>query len=91
MSDEQPNGRKYWLTKVGLALTALPVVGIFVIAALGKSNTDTATTFAAVLPPYYLAIGVLVTGFNAANAYTTGKAADNDLLNQGNPPNTEAR
>lgn len=83
MTRPKPNGRKYFLTKVGLGLTAAPVAGIFALAGAGKVTTDVTTLLAAALPPYYLAVGVLVSGFNAANAYTTGKAADNNLVGEG--------
>lgn len=72
----KPNGRKYTLTQVGLAMTAAPIVGVFVIAGLGKLDANVSTTFAAIIPPYYLAVGALVVGFGGANAYVSGKALD---------------
>lgn len=75
-----PDGRKYTLTQKGMVLTVVPLIGIFVLAGLGKATADVSQMFATVLPPYYLAVGALVTGFNASNAYATGKAADAGAL-----------
>lgn len=69
----KPNGRKYFLTKVGLAMTAAPLVVVFVLSGLGKFTADASATLSAIVPPYYLAVGVLITGFNAASSYVSGK------------------
>lgn len=69
----KPNGRKYFLTKVGLAMTAAPLVGVFVLAALGKFSAEASATLSAIIPPYYIAVGLLVGGFNAASSYVSAK------------------
>lgn len=72
----KPNGRKYTLTRVGLAMTGAPVLALFILAGLSKVSAEVASVVSAILPAYYLAIGALVTGFNASNAYISGKGSE---------------
>ena len=83
VTEVPPDGRKYTLTRAGLALTVAPVGALFVLAGFGKVTADVLTAITSMMPSYYLAIGALVTGFNAANAYATGKAADANALTPG--------
>ena len=69
----KPNGRKYFLTKVGLAMTAAPLVGMFFLAGLGKFSPEASAALSAIVPPYYLAVGSLIVAFNGASAYVSGK------------------
>ena len=80
--EPKPNGRKYTLTKVGLAMTGAPLLGVYLLAALGKMNSDVAT----VTTVYFGAVAGLVGAFQAANAYTTGKAADAGILERSGGP-----
>lgn len=75
-----PESKKYFLTKVGLGMTAFPVVGLFILAGFGKVTADVLTAVTSIMPAYFLAVGALVTGYNASNAYATGKAADAGVL-----------
>lgn len=75
-----PESKKYALTKAGLALTVFPVLGLFVLAGFGKVTEGVLTAITAMMPAYFLSVGALVTGYNASNAYATGKAADAGVL-----------
>ena len=68
-------GRKYTLTKAGLGMICLGQAACFALAVIGKLTADfvTASTI------FFGSVAGLVSAFNAANAYTTGKAADAGL------------
>lgn len=72
MSDGPPNGRKYTLTKAGLALMIFPLGGCYALAAMGKLTGDVAT----ITTVYFGAVAGLIGAFHGANAYATGKALE---------------
>lgn len=79
MSTAQPNGRKYTLTKAWLVMGSAVMLGSGVLAALGKLTGDWTTLASA----FFATSAGVVASFSAANAYVTGKAADNKLTQGG--------
>jgi len=68
----KPNGRKYTLTRVGLALTTLVMAGCFTLAAFGKLTAD----MVQVVTIYFPSVAGLISIFNGSNAFVSGKALD---------------
>lgn len=75
MSPKKPNGRKYTLTWAGLGIGCVLSGLTFVLALIGRLAPEW-TQFITIAYPAMVA---LITGFNATNAFTTGKAIDKGL------------
>lgn len=66
---KKPNGRKYTLTKAGMAMMGAALAGNMWLAYRGKMTPD----IASVTTVFMGALAGLIGAFQAANAYVSGK------------------
>jgi hypothetical protein len=71
----KPKGSKYVLTAVFLALSSGSVLASFVLALKGKLSGD----WVQIVNTFLLAIAAPTVGYQAARAFTDGKAIDKGM------------
>lgn len=79
---KRANGRKYFLTKVGLGLVSANMAACFYLALRAKLTGD----FVTASTVFNGSVAALLAAFTASNAYTTGKAAEHGLLTKAEVP-----